>query len=596
MEKIKLIFVSALVSISLIFISCNNDSSPLSTGDKQVDDSGNTGNTGNDENSDSEDAGVNSGSHEDQSDYTWDISKAIQIVLNGNSITVNGAGAIADGSTVTISSAGTYSIKGSLSDGQIIVDTKDEDVVRIILNGADISCSTNSPVFIKNAEKTIIVLADNTKNSVKDGSSYIFNDTEDEPNAVIFSKSNLTIYGNGSLTVNGNYNDGIACKDGLIIKSGAISVSAKDDGIRGKDYLIVKDGDIIVNAGGDGLKSDNTDDTTMGYISIETGTFNITSAGDALAAETDVLITDGNFILSSGGGSNKNVSGDISAKGIKGVVSVIIDGGDFSINSADDALHSNGNLKINSGTYAISAGDDGIHADSSIEINGGVIGISKSYEGIESAIITINDGDIHISSSDDGINGAGGNDGSGMQGWGGQDASSGNNCLYINGGYIVVDGNGDGIDINGSIVMTGGDVIVNGPTENMNGALDYDASFKITGGFLVAAGSSGMAQIPGATSTQCSVLLNFRSSLQAGTLFNIQNSDGKSILSFVPTKRFQSIAFSSTELIKGSTYNVYYGGSSTGTFKDGLCLDGTYSPGTKLTSFTVTGVVTNAAR
>jgi hypothetical protein len=126
--------------------------------------------------------------------------------------------------------------------------------------------------------------------------------------------------------------------------------------------------------------------------------------------------------------------------------------------------------------------------------------------------------------------------------------------------------------------------------------LDYDASFKITGGFIVAAGSSGMAQIPGATSTQCSVLLTFRSTLQAGTLFNIQNSDGKSILSFTPSKRYQSIAFSSPELIKGTSYNVYYGGNSTGTVKDGLYIDGTYTPGTKLTGFTVSGVVTTVSR
>jgi hypothetical protein len=155
-----------------------------------------------------------------------------------------------------------------------------------------------------------------------------------------------------------------------------------------------------------------------------------------------------------------------------------------------------------------------------------------------------------------------------------------------------VDAAGDGVDANGSIVMTGGVVIVHGPTANNNGPLDYDSSFKITGGFLLAAGSSGMAQIPGTSSTQNSVLLTFSAAQQAGTLFHIQGSDGKEILSFKPSKKYQSVAFSSPALVKGSSYDVYLGGSSTGTVTDGLYQDGTYTAGTKNTTFTISGVVT----
>ena len=146
--------------------------------------------------------------------------------------------------------------------------------------------------------------------------------------------------------------------------------------------------------------------------------------------------------------------------------------------------------------------------------------------------------------SDDGLNVAGGNDGSGINrpggGGGGFNPPDTNYYLYLNGGYIVVDAAGDGIDVNGSIEMTDGVVIVNGPTSSMNGALDYDGSFKITGGFLVAAGSSGMAQAPGNASTQNSLLLNFNSSRQAGSLVHIQSSAGKGILTFAPTKTYQS--------------------------------------------------------
>ena len=116
----------------------------------------------------------------------------------------------------------------------------------------------------------------------------------------------------------------------------------------------------------------------------------------------------------------------------------------------------------------------------------------------------------------------------------------------------------------------------------------------MTGGFLLAAGSSGMAQAPDASSSQYSVLLNLRSTIPAGTLFHIQTSrQGEEILSFSPSKAYQSIAFSCPELTKGTTYAVYYGGSSTGTVIDGLYQDGTYTPGTKYTSFTISRIVTN---
>jgi hypothetical protein len=555
----------------------------------------------------------NSEDHADASDYIWDSSQVVQIVLNEDSITVDGDGVTVDGSKATIASAGTYSLGGSLADGQIIVDTQDEELVRLILNGIDIRNSMTAPIYVKNAEETVIVLADKTDNYVSDGESYVFADPEDdEPNAAIFGKADLTIYGNGSLTVDGNYNDGIASKDGLVITGGTITVSSVDDGIRGKDYLVVQDGNITVTAQGDGLKSDNDQDATKGYVSVETGVVNITSGGDAIQAQTDVMLTDGEFVLSSGGGSNSRIDESTSAKGIKAGVSLIIGGGTFVIDSADDAIHSNGSLVIDGGTFIISTGDDAMHADSTLEINGGKISITDSFEGIESAVITTNDGDIRIISSDDGINLAGGNDGSGMVqgpwpgggpgqggrlgrgGSPGQDAFaySGDYYLYINGGYIVIDAAGDGIDSNGAIEMTDGVVIVNGPTENMNGALDYITSFKITGGFLVAAGSAGMAEAPGESSTQCSVLLNFDSTLRAGTLLHIQTSQGHDILTFSPTKHYQSLALSSPELVTGATYDVYYGGSSTGTVNDGLYQDGTYTSGTKYTSFTISGIVT----
>jgi hypothetical protein len=541
-----------------------------------------------------------SATHDDATDYVWDAATAIPITLNGDSITADSPGVKVDGSTVTIAAAGTYSLSGTLIDGQIVVETQSDAPVRLVLNGVSLTNSSSAPINIVKAEKTIIILADGTQNTVTDASNYIFASADvDEPNAAIFSKGDLTIEGTGSLTVNGNFNDGIASKDGLVIASGTITVNAVDDGIRGKDYLVVKNGTLTVNAGGDGLKSDNEEDATKGYISIENGVFNVTSGSDAFSAQTDLLIATGEFNLTTGGGSTASLAESASAKGLKALANLNIDSGSFTINAADDALHTNGNLVINTGTFNLASGDDGMHADATLTINGGEINVTDSYEGIESAVITINSGNIHVVASDDGINVASGVDGSGMMGRGGpgggqQDTfnASSSTFLYIHGGSISVDARGDGVDVNGAIEMTDGVLIVNGPTEQMNGALDYDAGFKMTGGFIVAAGSSGMAMTPGAYSEQNSLLVFLTSTQPAGTLFHIQNSAGKDILTFAPTKSYQSVAFSSPKLVNGETYTIYLGGSSTGTATDGLYQGGTYTPGTQSESFTISSVVT----
>ncbi|MCW4016540.1 MAG: carbohydrate-binding domain-containing protein [Candidatus Bathyarchaeota archaeon] len=532
----------------------------------------------------------NKDDHDDNDDYLWDSSDVIAVTLNTNSISVaDETGVIIDGTTLTITSAGTYSISGTLNDGQIIVDTSDEDVVRLILNDATISSTTNAPIYVANADKTVIVLADGTQN-------YLTDNKNNQENSTILSKDDLTICGDGSLTVTANTNNGIESNDGLVIKSGTITVTSVDDGILGKDYLVIKGGDITINSVGDGLKSSNDEEQDKGYIYIEDGTITITSTqGDAITAQTDLLIAGGTFTLTSGGGSSAYATDLLSTKGLKSAVNIVIDGGDFTISSSDDAIHSNDLIIINSGTFDISTGDDGIHADTSLEINGGTFDITKSYEGLESALITVNNGNIQIVSSDDGINIAGGNDNSGFDGRARQDmfstSSSDTYYLYINGGVIVIDSGGDGIDSNGYIEMNDGVVIINGPTSSMNGALDYLGSFKITGGILVAVGSSGMAQAPSSVSTQYSIGVIFSTTQSANTLVSIQTASGEELLTFKPTKTYQSIVFSSSELGTGS-YTIYLGGSSTGTLSNGIYENGTYSPGTQYTTFTTSGVVT----
>jgi hypothetical protein len=529
--------------------------------------------------------------HNDAVDYTYDATDVIDVALNEDEIVVSPATGTISGTTYTITDAGTYRIHGTLDNGGIIVDAEDQ-VIKLIFDGIDISNSTTSPINVVAADKTIIILAEGSVNNLSDASVYVFEGDEDEPNAAIFSKSDLSIGGAGELIVKANYEDGIRSKDGLIIHSGSITISAPDDGVTGKDYVIMHDGVLAITASGDGIKSDNEDATDVGFVLVEAGSITIKSQGDGISGETDVLIADGTLNLITGGGSNYTVSGDNSSKGLKATANVIVEGGSLTISSADDAMHSNANLAVNGGVIQITSGDDGIHADTNVGINGGVISITKSYEGIESANISISDGNIHVVASDDGLNGAGGNDGSGFNGPGGGGFSSSSDYfIYLNGGYVYVDSKGDGIDVNGSLVMTGGTVIVNGPTANDNAALDYDASFKISGGTLLAAGSSGMAQAPGSTSIQRSVIITLSSSKSASTIVHLENEGGTEFFTFKPSKQFQSVVYSSPDLDQGS-YNIYVGGSSTGVATDGLYEGGEYSGGTLTSTFTVSAITT----
>lgn len=551
------------------------------------------------------------------------VGEAKTFIELGDKITVTGEGATVENNKLTITAAGTYSIKGTLTDGQIIVNAGDNDKVYIILNGVNITYSNNAPIYVKNAKKAIISLADNTENSIKDGEKYTFEDTaSDEPNAAIFSKSDLIFIGNGSLKVDGKYKNGIVSKDDLKIQSGNIAVNAVGDGIKGKDSVVVTNGNVIVTSGEDGIKSTNDEDAKKGYVLIEGGKINITAKQDGIQAETNVFVKAGDLTINSGGGSQNaptkveqgpgmgkqfdpnaakttettSEEEAASTKAIKSGTNIITEGGTFNIDSANDAFHSNNNLVINAGTFNIAAGDDGIHADSTLTVNGGNINIAKSYEGIESENITINNGEISLVSSDDGINASSSSSESEPQpgngapgGKGGESVGTGK--LNINGGNINVNANGDGLDANGSIYMKAGTVIVNGPTSDGNGALDYDGTFKVEGGTLIAAGSAGMAQAPSTESAQNSIKVTLASQI-AGTIVHIKSESGEEIATFAPTKQFSSFVISSAKIKTGSTYNVYVGGSSTGTVVNGLYSDGTYTKGKEIGSASITSTVT----
>lgn len=400
---------------------------------------------------------------EEKLDASWDEKSAVKIKLNGDTITADDENVEVDGSKATITGAGTYVLSGTLNDGQIVVASDDKDAVRLVLNGAEITCSNSSAIWVKDGE-TIITLADSTENTLADGSEYTTDSDDDEPKAAVYAKDDLTFNGSGSLTVNANYKNGIQCKDALKFVSGTYMITAVNNGLVGKESVSVKDGTYTITSGGDGIKSTNTDETDKGYVIIDGGTFTITAEGDGIQAETLLRVNDGDFTITTGGGSanavQKNEMGGggpmgdggpapgsdgqeagndgerpemgqkpdegqpggtppdmnqqnseeedaISTKGLKSYVELVAAGGTFNIDSCDDALHSDNSVKVTDGTYTINTGDDGIHADKTLNISGGTIDIQQCYEGIEGFDIVLDDGDIRVTSSDDAINAAG---------------------------------------------------------------------------------------------------------------------------------------------------------------------------------------------
>ncbi|MEV5027927.1 carbohydrate-binding domain-containing protein [Paenibacillus sp. LPE1-1-1.1] len=565
----------------------------------------------------------------DDEDYNtdWSEDSSTKIVFNGTSASVTGAGAAAgEGGSVSITEAGTYVLSGTLNDGQLTVNVPD-GTVHLVLNGVELHDNDSAPLYIVEAGKVVMTLQEGTENKLSDGTNYVYADaTAEEPNAALYSKADLTINGTGKLTVEGNFNNGINSRDDLKLVSGTISVKAVDDGVLGKDRVAALEGaTLTVEAGGDGVKATNAEEEGKGIIAIGGGTFDITSGNDALQAETSMLVNGGTFSLITGVGSvngethveerggwggGKQAAPDTastasstdaaateeestSAKALKAGTDIQVGGGTFEIDSADDAVHSNGNLTIAGGELMLTTGDDGIHADTAVTIAGGKINITKSYEGIEGSVITLAGGETTVTASDDGVNVGGGNDGSSVNGRAGQNTiTDGTHMLTITGGTYYVNATGDGLDSNGSIAMSGGTVTVSGPTNAGNGSLDYDGTFEMTGGYLIAAGSSGMVQSTSDTSTQQSVLMTFPQTLEAGTIVRLEDSEGNAIATVAPAKTFQSIMISSPDLKQGSTYTIYSGGSSSGTETNGLYEDGEYTGGTKVVSFEITSAVT----
>lgn len=398
---------------------------------------------------------------------TYEESGAVYVTLSDDGITGETDGVVIDGQTMTITAEGTYIFSGTLSEGQIVVDA-DNAKVQIVFDNVDITCASSAAVYVKSAEKVFVTLAEGSQNTLRNTDEYVAID-DNNIDAVIFAKSDLTLNGTGSLTIVSAEGHGIVSKDDLKITGGTYDITAAGHALSGKDSVRIADGTVILTAEKDGIHAENADDEEKGYIYIADGDFAITSDGDGMDASNIVQIEDGIFDITAGGGaanSQKTHESDMpgggmsqnierpegesmpqmgekpdeesmpqmgekpdgenmpqdtttdesgtSTKGIKAGGGMYLNGGTYQINSADDSIHSNANITIADGTYTLATGDDGVHADDALTVNGGTITVTESYEGLEGLTVTINDGTIDITARDDGVNAAGGTDQSGF--------------------------------------------------------------------------------------------------------------------------------------------------------------------------------------
>lgn len=495
----------------------------------------------------------------------YDEDTATAITLSDDASSCDSSSVTISNNTITITDEGTYLLTGSLSDGQVIVNADDKKV-QLVLDSVNINCDTSAALYVKAANKVFVTLASDSENSLSNTSDFVAID-DNNIDAVIFSKDDLTLNGSGTLTVTAKYGHGIVSKDDLVITSGTYQITAAKHALSGKDSVRIADGVLTLDAGTDGIHSKNTDNDAKGFIYIANGDISITADSDGFDAEET--------------------------------------------------------LQVDGGNIEVAAGDDGLHAHGDLIITDGTINVTKSYEGLEGMTVTVEDGDISVVSSDDGINAAGDGtseessqsgtppekpdgsdstedrpeppsgfdkndnssansnsdsnsdskpadlpDGNGGPGGGnggpggGMEEATDYNLIQISGGKIYINANGDGIDSNGNLTVTGGEIYVDGPTSGGDGALDCSGTALISGGTVIAVGSNGMAENFDSSSAQGSMITTVSDSMITGDI-TLTDSEGNTIVSYSPSKEYSSVAISCADLKEGETYTLVAGDTST---------------------------------
>ena len=462
--------------------------------------------------------------HYSAKDLTWDSSSEVTIDLS-NPTATDGV-TVSDG-VITITKAGNYKLTGTY-EGQIKVEAADSDMVRLILNNATITNSTGAAINVVEADEVVIYTASGTANTVSDGSSY--SDTASgSPDAAIYSKSDLTLAGEGTLKVEGKYEEGIHTSDGLVIASGTLEVAAANTGIKGKDYVDILDGTVTVTASQDGIKATNDTDGNRGWVRLSGGTVNISAGDDGFKAERVLEIS----------------------------------GGTLNITQANEGIEAQ-YINILDGTVNVTSSDDGINASYSTTTTTDSTSTESASTSTTQTTQTAQGGQAgqapaggQAPSGTMGQPPAGGGAGGGMGGGGGTfevvDAT-----INISGGTVTVNANGDGIDSNGTATLSGGTVIVNGPFTGGNTSLDTNGDLLLNGATVTAANSGDMFEAPSTNSTSGYVKISNVSNLSAGTTVQVTDSSGNVVANYkVANSSTTLILVSSSKITKGESYTVY---------------------------------------
>ena len=515
-------------------------------------------------------------------DASYDAARATRILLNGRTISCDASDVSISGANATILGGGTYILSGTL-EGTITVHAGDTEKPHIILDGVDITAA-GACILVLSADKVVLTLAEGSENIlVNDGSFAPIGGVNVD--GAIFSTADLTLNGTGALSIYSVGGHGIVSNDDLVITGGDYMIDALGHALKGNDSVRVCGEPLFsLTAEKDGVHAENNGDEARGFVYIAGGSFTANVGGDAISASAHMQITDGTFALTTGGGHENgkehesgfgggpggpggpgrpmprvaSTDGTVSAKGLKAGGGLLIEGGSFTLDTADDALHSNTDVVVKGGSFAIKTGDDALHADVSLAIFGGTIDVSVSYEGLEAKHVEMLGGNVKLVCEDDGINAAGGNDGSGAGGGYDDIFNHGDSTGTVNiaGGELYMNASGDGIDANGTFTMSGGKVTICGPTEGDTAVLDYDKSAIITGGYFIGTGSQMMAQSFSRESTQGVIALSVGNQA-AGTRVTL--SGGAASIDYTPILPYQILVISTPDMVKGEEYTVTVG-------------------------------------
>ena len=468
--------------------------------------------------------------HYTNEDLTWDSSGEKTIDLANPTAT---DGVSVENGTITITSGGTYRITGEYS-GQVKIEAAKTDTVRLVLDNAKITNSTGAAINVVSAAEAIIYTAAGTTNTVADEANYTATG-DDDPDAAIYSTANLTLTGEGSLSVKGAYEEGIHTTGGLVIASGTLEVNAANTGIKGKDYVDITGGIVNVTAAQDGIKSTNTDDESMGFTRLSAGSVTVSAGDDGLKAPHTLEISGGTLNI------------EKSNEGIEAQYINILDG-DVTVNSTDDGI--NASLKDSS-------------SDTSSDTTSGTAAAGQQTQQNQNG--QVQQAPAGGGAAPGGSQGSTGQnqnmpqpptDGT-MPGGGGGTFEVVDAAINISGGTVTVNAEGDGIDSNGTATFSGGTVTVNGPVAGGNNALDSNGDLLLNGGTVTTGSTADMFEAPSSASTSGYLKITDSSALTQGSTVQVTDSSGTVVANYkITTSGVQLVLVSNKNIVKGQSYTV----------------------------------------